>query len=464
LSNWQLIWLAGLLILVIHLIFASQLDISTVQVRERQYGDFEAYFESTELYKETGVLFALKSDESGTTRGAFQRFEDHFYEDLGYLLLQAAALNFGLEPSLQTNLLINRFTYLTGIVVFAFTAGTIISRSAVGLLCIGLALLYSHPSFADYLYYLADRHGAAVALGLICLSLLCVLPIIVRTWSLGAAFWWTVGSGAMAGLVALIRQNVGLSLMAAALPVIFLFSLRRGLRLTVALLLAFLLGQALIGLSIRSLLEYRDAALHIESPRISTSGHGIWFPLLGGTGALCENSIGMEWRDEVIMRAILQENPSVLPKDIDSVARTIYLRYVRDYPSEFLTCVLYKASVFIRVVGGEAHDRWGPGLLVFVLATGVAVPVELSWGRAHRAGRGGPSANRLRGAVIACLLFVGTTAVVPILTEPAGFARETVVALFGTVLLALFASGFGLTRELVERARGVALAPSRLRR
>lgn len=432
--------LVGILLAVTALFSIPDRDSREAIVRPGQYSNFEAYLASAQLSAREGVLFAAGSSPDG-----FRRFEETTgADDVGYVVVQTLLARFGATPSLATNLTINQWSYTIGSLMFASFVGIGLYRSVAIGAALAVGLLTMHAAFAEYLYWLADHRGMAVGLALIGLSLLCVLPYAIGRLGYAGALGVSLGYGLIAGGLGFVRQSLGFSVLAAAGALLILSSWPRTRFASVLLLVACLAGFGLAGLSRDALLEYRDRKLGLSGPPQAEAAHGIWFSLLGGTGALCDTSIGMQWDDAIIHAAIQREASVPNERAIDPAARRVFFRYVSDYPGEFVRCLGYKTFAFSLALLTDARWTWGPGLVAALTTWAILMPLEFAILR--RAPR-----RNSTGMIVAGLTYLAFLSLVPILTNPLGFRREATVIFYAVALLIVLAT-LSVVPRLIIRA------------
>src|SRR5262249_45525583 len=228
-------------------------------------------------------------------------------------------------------------------------------------------------------YIISDQRGAAAGLALISLSIVITLPLLLRRAAPSVLIWACLGTGLVAGLFGLVRNNVGLAFLAAALAVTVCIGVRRSGPLALCLALCTLVGYSLTGYFVQHSLSYRDATLEITTaPIFEGAAHTTWFNLLTGIGtdARWPNSIDMRWNDGAAFRAIQNEFPLARIQDHDVLARPIVLDYVRRYPGEFLGNVLAKAQILAQDLVSTAEAKFATGLIAVLLLLALALPVE----------------------------------------------------------------------------------------
>jgi hypothetical protein len=398
-----------------------------------------------ETYSNKGIWFAWpEKEKSDLYPLGFSRMERHISNDLGWGFISIVTWKYGIsQEALSWELLV------IGCGLLALFIG-VATHNPLAFLTLGITLIIGYGT-NNYLFQ--QRLGVLELI--VGMGPLVSLPHFIRGRSYSTVLWWCLGCGVIVGVAGLIRQNTGQSLLATAVLLIVIFALftyKRGPVLTSTAIIALISGFVLISMTLKGVLWYRDYRLNINGDSLNQISHGVWFPLLGGIGGgyppdnipPYPNALDLAFWDPTIFATINNESPLAFLVPGDSVqtqivSSKIFLRYILQYPGEFVRNALYKAFELGALVIKDATSGWISGLLTL----GILGVVEHGLRKFTR--NDIPvitQANQQTAlpCVFAGYILVGMTAIVPILTSPSylGARHETTAALFATMMLTLY--------------------------
>jgi len=350
------------------------------------YGNFSCgppyaptYQTLVENYQKMGVWYASPVPKSEEYPQGFGRLATGFGMGNGILCVIVANCGFDVKK-LYWGILI------LGSVLLAFVAGGIVCRNPIGFAAISIALLTGCTTF---LYIWVSARAGMVEMLVLGMAFVVTLPYVIRYRSYSTIIWWSLMVGIVSGIAGLMRQNTGLSILAASMLVIIIFASikHKKIILTLTAVVAIIVGNALIWTTFKGVSWYRDAKLEITAPTTSIYTHGAGLPLLGGIGGVhppdappglvpYPNLLDMAFWDPVMYINVHNESPLVFYIDSQEVAEhqisfKILQRYIFEHPIEFLTNVIRKAYLLLELVVQDATKGWLSALLVLIMLGGL---------------------------------------------------------------------------------------------